>query len=200
VSDQTGNAIFYALLLILPLSALFVRRMPLGRVALMALAWIGIFATGLVIVALVNRNDWLVSGTRELFYGRDQSVVGDEVRIAMAQDGHFYARATINGTERTLLVDSGASFTSLSADTAAAASVAIDPTEPEIPLETANGMVMARRATIGQLRIAGITARDAPAVVSAAFGDQNVLGMSFLSKLKAWRVEGKTLILIPQQE
>ena len=200
MSDQTGNAIFYALLLILPLSALFVRRMPLGRVALMALAWIGIFATGLVIVALVNRNDWLVSGTRELFYGRDQSVVGDEVRIAMAQDGHFYAGATINGTERTLLIDSGASFTSLSADTAAAASVAIDPTEPEIPLETANGMVMARRATIGELRIAGITARDAPAVVSAAFGDQNVLGMSFLSKLKAWRVEGKTLILIPQQE
>lgn len=200
MSDQTGNAIFYALLLILPLSALFARRMPLGRVAMMALAWIGIFATGLFIVALVNRNEWLVSGTRELFYGRDQSVVGDEVRIAMAPDGHFYARATINGAERTLLVDSGASFTSLSADTAAAANVAIDSTEPKIPLETANGMVMAQPARIGELRIGAITARDAPAVVSAAFGDQNVLGMSFLSKLKAWRVEGKTLILIPQQE
>ncbi|MEO5494343.1 MAG: TIGR02281 family clan AA aspartic protease [Sphingomonas sp.] len=200
MSNQTGNAIFYALLLILPLSALLARRMPLGRVAVMALAWIGIFATGLMIVALVNRNDWLVSGTRELFYGRDQSVVGDEVRIAMAQDGHFYARATINGTERTLLVDSGASFTSLSADTATAASVVIDPTEPKIPLETANGQVLAQPATIGELRVGGITASDAPAVVSAAFGDQDVLGMSFLSKLKAWRVEGKTLILVPQSE
>ncbi len=200
MSNQTGNAIFYALLLILPLSALFARRMPLGRVAVMALAWIGIFATGLLIVAVVNRNDWLVSGTRELFYGRDQSVVGDEVRVAMAQDGHFYARATINGTERTLLVDSGASFTSLSADTATAASVAIDPTEPKIPLETANGQVLAQPATIGELRVGGITASDAPAVVSAAFGDQDVLGMSFLSKLKAWRVEGKTLILVPQSE
>ncbi|MEO5937609.1 MAG: TIGR02281 family clan AA aspartic protease [Sphingomonas sp.] len=200
MSNQTGNAIFYALLLILPLSALFARRMPLGRVAVMALAWIGIFATGLLIVAVVNRNDWLVSGARELFYGRDQSVVGDEVRIAMAQDGHFYARATINGTERTLLVDSGASFTSLSADTATAASVEIDPTEPKIPLETANGQVLAQPATIGELRVGAITASDAPAVVSAAFGDQNVLGMSFLSKLKAWRVEGKTLILVPQAE
>ena len=200
MSDQAGNAIFYALLVILPLSALFARRMPLGRVAVMALAWIGIFATGLLIVAVVNRNDWLVSGARELFYGRDQSVVGDEVRIAMAPDGHFYARATINGTERTLLVDSGASFTSLSADTATAATVAIDPAEPKIPLETANGMVMAQPATIGELRVGGITARDAPAVVSAAFGDQDVLGMSFLSKLKSWRVEGKTLILTPAQE
>jgi len=200
MSDQTGNAIFYALLLILPLSALFARRMPLGRVAVMALAWIGIFATGLLVVALVNRNEWLISGTRELFYGRDQSVVGNEVRIAMAQDGHFYARASINGTERVLLVDSGASFTSLSADTASAASVAIDPTEPKIPLETANGQVMAQTARIGELRIGGITARDAPAVVSAAFGDQNVLGMSFLSKLASWRVEGKTLILTPARE
>jgi len=195
MSDQAGNAIFYALLLILPLSALLARRMPLGRVAV-----VGIFATGLLIVALVNRNEWLVSGTRELFYGRDQSVVGDEVRIAMAQDGHFYARATINGTERTLLVDSGASFTSLSADTAAAANVAIDSVEPRIPLDTANGMVMAQPATIGELRVGGITARDAPAVVSAAFGDQDVLGMSFLSKLKAWRVEGETLVLVPQHE
>ena len=197
MSDQSGNAIYYALLLILPLSALFARRMPLGRVAVMALAWIGIFATGLLIVAVVNRNDWLVSGARELFYGRDQSVVGGDVRIAMAPDGHFYARATINGTQRTLLIDSGASFTSLSADTATAASVTIDPTGPKIPLDTANGMVMAQPATIAELRIGGITARDAPVVVSAAFGDQNVLGMSFLSKLKAWRVEGKTLILSP---
>ena len=197
MSNQTGNAIFYALLLILPLSALFARRMPLGRVAVMALAWIGIFATGLLVVALVNRNEWLVSGTRELFYGREQSVVGDEVRIAMAQDGHFYAHATINGTEQTLLVDSGASFTSLSADTATAANVSIDVTEPKIPLETANGVVLAQPARIAELRVGGITASDAPAVVSAAFGDQNVLGMSFLSKLKSWRVEGKTLILTP---
>ena len=184
MSDQTGNTIFYALLLILPLSALFARRLPLGRVAVMALAWIGIFATGLLIVAVVNRNVC--------------RSVASPSRIAMAQDGHFYARAMINGVERTLLVDSGASFTSLSADSASAANVTIDPAEPPIPLETANGMVMAKPATIAELRVGGITASDAPAVVSAAFGDQNVLGMSFLSKLKAWRVEGKTLVLIPE--
>jgi len=198
MSDQSGNAIFYVLLLILPLSALFARRLPLGRVAVMALAWVGIFATGLLIVALVNRNEWLVSGAREMFYGRDQSVVGNEVRIAMGDDGHFHARATINGVEKTLLVDSGASFTSLSADSATAANVAVDSSGPPIPLDTANGQVMAQPATIDELRVGGITASDAPAVVSAAFGDEDVLGMSFLSKLKSWRVEGKTLILVPE--
>ena len=195
---MNGNAIIYALLLILPLSALFARRLPLGRVAVMALAWVGIFATGLTIVALVNRNEWLVSGAREMFYGRDQSVVGNEVRIAMADDGHFYARATINGVERTLLVDSGASYTSLSAASAADAKVAIDSTSPKIPLDTANGQVLAQPATIAELKIGGIIASDAPAVVSESFGNEDVLGMSFLSRLKSWRVEGKTLILIPQ--
>lgn len=198
MNGQTGNAIFYALLLILPLLALFARRLPLGRVAVMALAWVGIFATGLMIVALVNRNEWLVSGAREMFYGRDQSVAGDQVRIAMADDGHFYARATINGVERTLLVDSGASYTSLSAASAADAKVAIDSMSPQIPLDTANGQVLAQPATIAELRVGGIVATDAPAVVSEAFGDEDVLGMSFLSRLKSWRVEGKTLILIPQ--
>ena len=197
MSDQSGNTIFYMLLLVLPLSALFARRLPLGRVAVMALAWIGIFATGLLIVALVNRNEWLVSGTREVFYGRDQSIVGDEVRIPMADDGHFYARATINGVERTLLIDSGASYTSLSAASAAGSKVAIDASSPKIPLDTANGRVMAQPATIAELKVGGITASDAPAVVSESFGDKDVLGMSFLSRLKSWRVEGKTLVLTP---
>lgn len=200
MNGQIGNAIFYALLLILPLSALFARRMPLGRVAVMSLAWIGIFATGLAIVAFVNRNEWLMSGAREMFYGRDQAVVGNEVRIAMAPDGHFYARASINGVERTLLVDSGASYTSLSAASAADAKVSLDTSSPQIPLDTANGQVFAQPATIGDLKVGGITATDAPAMVSDAFGDTDVLGMSFLSRLKSWRVEDKTLVLIPNND
>jgi aspartyl protease family protein len=200
MNDQTGTAIFYILLLILPLSALFARRMPLGRVGLMAAAWVGIFAIGLLIIALVNRNEWLVSGARELFFGRDQSVIGREVRVPVAADGHFYVRASINGVERPLMVDSGASYTSLSADTAAATKVPVDPAEPPLVLDTANGMVKAQPARIATLTIGGITARDAPAAVSAAFGDNDVLGMSFLSKLKTWRVEGQTLILTPNDE
>jgi aspartyl protease family protein len=197
MSDQAGNAIFYALLLVLLLSALFARRMPLGRVAMMALAWIGIFATGLAIVALVNRNDWLVSGARELFYGRDQSVAGEGTRIAMADDGHFYARATVNGIERRMLIDSGATTTALSQDTAAAAKLDVDTSLPEV-IDTANGAVRAYPARVATLKVGGIIARDLGVVVAREFGETDVLGMNFLSKLKSWRVEGRTLILVPQ--
>ena len=195
--DTTGNLLLFALLLVLPLSALFARRIPLGRAAVMGLAWVGIFAVGLLIVSVVNQNQWLISGTRALFYGPDQSVVGSEVRIPMADDGHFWARATVNGVERTMLVDSGATVTALSTGTASAAKVDFD--DPAVPavVSTANGAVTGRSATVGSLRIGGITATDLPAIVAPAFGDQDVLGMNFLSRLKSWRVEGKTLILTP---
>lgn len=198
MTDQTGWAIFYGLLLILPLSALLTRRVPLGRTALMAAAWVGIFAIGLVIVALVHRNDWLAGAVHELFYGRDQSIAGSEVRIRVADDGHFYVHASVNGVERTLLVDSGASYTSLSTDSAAAAKVPVDAAAQPVPLNTANGLVMAQPARIATLTVGGITARDAPVMVAREFGDIDLLGMSFLSKLKSWNVEGKTLILTPQ--
>jgi aspartyl protease family protein len=197
MSDTTGNVIFYVLLLVLPLSALFARRLPLGRVAVMALAWIGIFATGLVVVAIVNQNQWLISGTRALFYGPDQSVVGSEVRIPMADDGHFWARATINGVERVMLVDSGATVTALSTTTAAAARIDLDGMAAPAVVSTANGTVTGRSATIASLKVGGITATDLPTIVAPEFGDQDVLGMNFLSRLKSWRVEGKTLILTP---
>jgi len=197
MSDTTGNVIFYVLLLVLPLSALFARRLPLGRVAVMALAWIGIFATGLVVVAIVNQNQWLISGTRALFYGPDQSVVGSEVRIPMADDGHFWARATINGVERVMLVDSGATVTALSTTTAAAAKIDLDGMAAPAVVSTANGTVTGKSASIAMLKVGGITATDLPTIVAPEFGDQDVLGMNFLSRLKSWRVEGKTLILTP---
>jgi len=197
MSDMTGNVIFYVLLLVLPLSALFARRMPLSRVAVMTLAWIGIFATGLVVVAIVNQNQWLISGTRTLFYGPDQSVVGSEVRIPMADDGHFWARATINGVERVMLVDSGATVTALSTTTAASAKIDLDGMAAPAVVSTANGTVTGKSATIASLKVGGITATDLPTIVAPEFGDQDVLGMNFLSRLKSWRVEGKTLILTP---
>lgn len=200
MSNMTGNVIFYVLLLVLPLSALFARRMPLGRVAVMALAWIGIFATGLIVVAIVNQNQWLISGARTLFYGPDQSVVGREVRIPMADDGHFWARATINGVDRVMLVDSGATVTALSTTTAAAARIDLDGMAPPAVVSTANGSVTGKSAAIATLKVGGITATDLPTIVAPEFGDQDVLGMNFLSRLKSWRVEGKTLILTPNSK
>jgi aspartyl protease family protein len=126
-----------------------------------------------------------------------QEVSGGEVRIKMARDGHFWAEATLNGVRRRLLIDSGATVTAISEATAAAAGIRSRGAPVPVVLKTANGMAPARTATIEELRLGNIVARDLKVVVSPAFGDMEVIGMNFLSKLASWRVEGRTLILVP---
>jgi aspartyl protease family protein len=127
----------------------------------------------------------------------DQVVAGREVRVPMASDGHFWARARIDGVPRRMLIDSGATVTALSPATAAAAGLDMRRGVLPVVLHTANGTIAARTARIGTLRLGDIVARDLAVVVSPGFGDTDVLGMNFLSRLKGWRVEGRTLILTP---
>lgn len=129
-----------------------------------------------------------------------QQVVGDEVRIPMARDGHFWAEVEIEGTKRRMLVDSGATVTALSPATASAAGVKGDATLVPMLMKTANGTVRADAGTVKRLAIDGIEARNLKVVISPGLGDTDVLGMNFLSKLAAWRVEARTLILEPERK
>ncbi|RXD07150.1 TIGR02281 family clan AA aspartic protease [Sphingomonas sp. UV9] len=127
----------------------------------------------------------------------DQQVVGGEVRIRMAADGHFWARATIDGISRRLLIDSGATITAISQQTADAARIDAKSSVVPIVLQTANGSIPAQTGRIRELKLGAIVARDLQVVVSPAFGETNVLGMNFLSRLASWRVEENVLIMVP---
>jgi aspartyl protease family protein len=127
-----------------------------------------------------------------------QEVVGREVRIRMSGDGHFWARARLNGVERRMLIDSGATMTTMSPRTAAAAGVEASAGLAPILLKTANGVTKAETGTLDEMRLGPITARDLKIVVAPGLGDVDVIGMNFLSKLQSWRVEGRTLVLVPK--
>lgn len=154
---------------------------------------------GTIVIALSQRErfDPYFAGAAAKLGLSDQRVDGEEVRIRMSSDGHFWVRAKIDGVDQRLLVDSGATVTALSNRTAMRAGLELR-TEPfPIILRTANGNITPQTAEIGELRFGTIVARDLPVVVSPAFGDMNVLGMNFLSRLKSWRVEDGWLILTP---
>ena len=189
--------ILYALLIVLPVSALVARRVPIVRVLWSLASWALILGLGAVLIAQRERFDPYVSRLARALNLEDQSVVGQAVRIRMSPDGHFWARVTLDGVQRRLLIDSGATVTALSAGTADA--VGLDVRDAALPMliRTANGTVAAQTATVGRLRLGAITARALGVVVSPAFGDTDVLGMNFLSRLKSWRVEGSTLVLVP---
>jgi aspartyl protease family protein len=125
-----------------------------------------------------------------------QTVSGNEVRVKMAPDGHFWADATINGVKRRMMIDSGATVTALSTATARAAHVDTGSSLTPVILRTANGAAAAETGSIDELKIGNIVARNLK-VVSAPGLDLDVIGMNFLSQLQSWRVEGQTLILQP---
>ncbi len=189
--DRAAQFALYAVMLILPLSALLARRTPLKPLFKMALAWSAIFAAGLLIASQRDR----LSGLKTLF--ADQQVSGTETRIRMAEDGHFWADVDIDGVRRRMLVDSGATTTALSSATARAAGLDSNDSPFPVIISTANGDVSARTATAKRVTIGTITATDLGIVTSPSFGDTDVIGMNFLSKLGSWRVEDATLVLTP---
>ena len=127
----------------------------------------------------------------------DQEVAGNELRVPMAADGHFWVSASVDGVERRMLIDSGATITAISTATARAAGVDAGTGLSPVVLRTANGMAPAETGSIDELRVGNIVARNLKIVTSPGLGDLDVLGMNFLSKLESWRVEGQTLVLVP---
>lgn len=128
----------------------------------------------------------------------DQQVAGKELRVRMSPDGHFWALASINGVQRRMLIDSGATVTAVSQRTAREAKIDAGTSLAPVVLRTANGATRAETGSIDELRVGNIVARNLKVVTSPGLGDLDVLGMNFLSKLESWRVEGRTLILVPQ--
>jgi len=185
------------LLLLLLIAAVLARRAPMFKALLSVATWGAVIALVLVVVSRPGLVVPYLVRFASSFKTDGQQVVGKEVRIRMSPDGHFWARARIGGVERRMLIDSGATVTALSTDTAAAAGLEVQDTMIPMVLHTANGQITAQTSKIEELRLGDITARDLEVVVSPAFGDTDVLGMNFLSRLKSWRVEDGVLVLVP---
>jgi len=115
----------------------------------------------------------------------------------MAPDGHFWVVASINGVQRRMLIDSGATVTAISPQTAREAKIEVGTGLSPVVLRTANGAAAAQTGAIDELKVGNIVARNLRIVTSPGLGGLDVLGMNFLSKLESWRVEGRTLVLVP---
>ncbi|MDE2563883.1 MAG: TIGR02281 family clan AA aspartic protease [Sphingomonadales bacterium] len=126
-----------------------------------------------------------------------QSVVGGETRVPLSSDGHYWIDGKVNGTAQRFMVDTGATLTVLSRDAASAAGIRPDPLRLPVIMRTAGGPIEARLGTIHSLRAGSVEAKGLDAIVTGVSSGVNVLGMNFLGRLKAWRVEDGVLVLTP---
>jgi len=193
MSDGDAPRVLYlALCIVLVLSSLVGMRMPLAKAAKMVLAWVAIFGVFFMLFAL--RGEFSALGQRLKAEATGSPVQdGAEIRIPMADDGHFWVSGTVNGRQTRFLVDSGASVTTISADFARQAG--IEGRDRGI-ISTANGEAEVGRGYADRLQIASIERTEFPIHINPN-DDTNVLGMNFLSSLGSWRVERNYLILVP---
>ena len=177
-------------------SALIRRKVPMGRLVRTAstLVLAGILVT--VILQLSRFDPRLEVAVPQLGLP-EQVVEGGETRIGMASDGHFWLRAELNGVPANFLVDTGATLTAVSSDLAARAR--LQPRRGGIPISigTANGPVAAQLSTAESIRFGNISASGLDVVIAPSLGETNVVGMNLLSRLASWRVEGSTMVLVP---
>lgn len=196
--DQAADFLYLIAVLVLVVSAFMVRRIPIGQSLKMFAAWGLIFLAAFV--AFTLKDDFVALGKRVIEETRGEGTVlvesGEALRIKQSPDGHFWVDAKVNGETVRFLIDSGATTTSISTDTARRAGITPSPGVPTV-VRTANGIVQVQRGRAEELKVGSIERENLAVHVSEAFGDMNVLGMNFLSSLSGWGVEGEWLILKP---
>lgn len=172
-------------------------RGRLSGALLAALAWIAIF--GATMVGYTYRSELSVVADRVM----DEVVPGREVRGAPGEamavrgfNGHFSFVGVTNGVKLNYLFDTGASTVTLRNEDAARIGVKVEALDYSVTVSTANGRTVAAPATIDALTIGDITQRRVRALVARPGAlRENLLGMSFLERLKGYSVEGSRLVL-----
>ena len=194
MSDGNGPmAIYYLIVAVAVASSLFAMRLPIGKVLKMAAAWVAIFGVGFIIFSF--RSEFTSVGQRLRAEATGASITdGQTVRIPMADDGHFWVNATVNGRPLRFMVDSGATVTTVSVDSAKAVGMPVGTERTAI--STANGTTQAIKGYADKLEVGTIQRTDFPIDINE-HDDTNLLGMNFLSSLSSWKVEGNYLVLQP---
>ncbi|GLK77559.1 peptidase [Methylopila jiangsuensis] len=121
---------------------------------------------------------------------------GRTVTLLAGPDGHFRTEAMIGGRRAPMLVDTGATVVAFSYETGRDLGLISGGDRFDLPVATANGSVGARQVTAPEIRIGSISVTNVPAVVLAPGAmDGNLLGMSFLSRLKRMESTRDRLVL-----
>ena len=125
-----------------------------------------------------------------------QSEGEQSVRIRRRPDGHFVARTSLNGTQLTMLVDTGASMVVLRPEDAQKLGIAASKLRYTVPVQTANGTTYAAPVTLKNVSIGQIKFGEIEALVAkpGTLRD-SLLGMSFLNRLRSYEFSGDFLTL-----
>lgn len=124
---------------------------------------------------------------------------GRAVEVDVGRNGHFFIDARVNGSTVPFLIDTGASAVALSHEAGRDAGLDLSPEDYTVKVSTANGIIAAAPVMLDTIRYETIRLKNIRAFVmpKGALSGHSLLGNSFLSKLREFRVERGKLIMLP---
>jgi aspartyl protease family protein len=118
------------------------------------------------------------------------------VTINPDAQGHFRVEARVDGRHLDFMVDTGASVIALTARDAARLGVRPMRSDYTATVSTANGTIKAAPTMLDAVELDGLTVRDVQALVLPEDSlTENLLGLSFLSRLRRFEYAGGKLLL-----
>jgi aspartyl protease family protein len=168
----------------------------MGRTIVLAAA---LLAVGVLAAGLVDRSVPAPSAPSAMAAQRVSEPASSSnsrsVILSRGNGGHFWTDARVDGRRLEFVVDTGASQIALRASDAAM--LGIHPTQRDysIQVATANGVTRAALVQLRMVEIGNVVVRDVPALVHAeGVLGVNLLGMSFLSRVRFTHDRGKLII------
>jgi aspartyl protease family protein len=121
---------------------------------------------------------------------------GRTLSIPRDARGHFQTDGRIDGQRVAFMVDTGASVVALNEKSAASFGLRPSRGDYKASVSTANGVIKAAPARIAMIDIGGVVVRDVDAMVLPDEAlSENLLGLSFLSKLKRFEYANGKMVL-----
>ena len=146
--------------------------------------------------AVEGHSDPQAAAVQPSYEPREPTSSGRSLMLESDRQGHYQVEARVEGRFIDFMVDTGASLVVLRESSAAQAGIRPQPRDYTAIVVTANGKIKAARATIERIEVGGITVYDVPAMVlpDEALA-RNLLGVSFLSRLKRYEFANGRLVL-----
>jgi aspartyl protease family protein len=121
---------------------------------------------------------------------------GRSLDISPDARGHFQADGRIEGQRVNFVIDTGASLVALNEKSAARFGLRPSRGDYNAMVTTANGTIKGARTRLAMIELGGIVVRDVEALVLPDEAlSENLLGLSFLSKLKRYEYARGRLVL-----
>jgi aspartyl protease family protein len=171
---------------------------PAGKSLRLALLMLGLTAVGALAIGYVMRPappTRMLTSAAAVTSRSPTRAPRNELTYRANTWGHFVVVAEVNGASVRFVVDTGASYLSLTPKDAAAIGISLNNLDYNLRMNTAKGTARAAEVRLREVRIGQLTIEDVPAIVMEDPSGISLLGMSFLNRLEGHRISNGVLTM-----